>query len=524
MKKAGKIIIGVSSGLALMGAIFGAMYGLNTSVRNWVDNAIVKINNDIPEKYKDVTIESKLELTTAQSAAQGFQELEEVDPEFKLKFALKSLPTDFDGDATLVTKVVSGNPENVYFKVGTAKSFNSVTHANGSDFSFFRKAFENTNKSEKYIIKTYWAEYPDIFINTEVTFKSDFDNQSTNPMTMLNVAGLPRSFADQNGLQIYSDTPAYALLAPKVTNRKSSIPEDALIGNKIVYGDATKVTWENVTSGQSGPIAICKSGDLINLKHTLFTETNKVENYVVRSYLIQDETYFVDTNITFKSDFEANSEKDTDDYEVSFEVDEDNEDYPVVFANNSNKAEVELECVSDDIDQPVYLRVVGADDAPVAKITVGTKVYRSGIAEVEDGDPVTITWEAVPAAKTLTYKMQYVSLQDQNVITTETITVKGKDVTRSAPRLAMPKRAVVTSNGTKRTTTLTATLEPSNATCKTIEWSVSGSGITLSANSTESGNPVTITANAPFDGEIFVIAKASLDYSITSSCSIVYEA
>ena len=524
MKKGLKILIGVTSGVALMGTIFGALYGLNSNVRNWVDNAVVKVSNDIPEEYKDVEIESKLALTSEQLAAQGLQVDEEVDPEFKLKFALKNLPTDFDKDSTLVTKVIQGNPADIYFKSGTAKSFNSITHENGADFSFHHNAFEETGKSAKYLIKTYWASYPDIFINTEITFKSDFDNQASNPMTMLNTANLPRSFADQNGLQIYEDTPAYALLAPKVTNRKSSVSADALIGNKVVYGDATKVTFENVVSGQAGPIAISKSGDFVVVKHSLFTETDKVENYVVRSYLIQDESCYIDTAITFKSDFEEDSEKADDEYEVSFIGEDEDDDYSEIVANSSNKAEFELTCVSDDVDQPVLVRFRGTDDAPVAKITVGNKVYRNGVGEVEDGDTMVVTFENVAKSKTYEYVMEYISLEDQNVILSEEITVFGNSVTRSAPRMVLRTGGLLGSEGTAKTATITATLTPANATLNKIDWFVSDAAITLSKTSSVSGEEITMTAAAPFNGEIHVTAKASVNYNLADTCVVVYAA
>lgn len=174
MKKGAKVTVGVLSGVLLMGAVFGCLYSANSSVRGWVDNNINKITKDVPEEFKNVTVENVLELTTEQAKTQGIQKEKDADPYFNFKFDLKHLPTDFDGDDTLVTKVVTGDEDSVYFTLGDAKSYSAITHKAGDELTFAHTAFSKTNANSKYLIKTYWASYPDICINIELTFKSDY--------------------------------------------------------------------------------------------------------------------------------------------------------------------------------------------------------------------------------------------------------------------------------------------------------------------------------------------------------------
>ena len=54
MKKRGlKITLGILIGCLAVGATWGALYGLNSSVRNWFDNAVNKVTKDVPEVSPD---------------------------------------------------------------------------------------------------------------------------------------------------------------------------------------------------------------------------------------------------------------------------------------------------------------------------------------------------------------------------------------------------------------------------------------------------------------------------------------
>ena len=523
-KKGLKILFGTLIGVLSVGAVCGILYGANSSVHNWVDNAINKVNKDVPEEYKDVAIESKLELTAAQLKTQGVQTVDKTDPEFSLKFALKNLPTDFNKDSTLVTKIVTGSSSDAYFKVGESKAYESLTHDNEAEFKFAHKAFEKTNQSAKYLIKTYWASYPDIYLNTEVTFKSDFTAVDAAKMQIVDGMALTSSFAELQGVQVYSDTPATALISPKLQNKKSSISDNALIGNKVVYGDPAKITFANAVGGSSSTIGMCHSNDILAVQHSKFAESGKIENYVIRSYLIEDESCYLDTRITFKSEYEAGSTKPAasvldlsreDDADLDlWEIEEESEKFETVLTFDSS-----VESVS-------YFRLSTDQGNPQAVLKIGAKTYRNGIAEVEDGDEISIEIDGIEANKEYHYYIDYVCAQDPTAVTRIPVLVKGyvSEVEQSAqsPRMAMPKRATIVRDGDAASTTLTATILPADATCKKIEWTVSNNALTISANNSQSGEAITISASQPFQGEIYVIAKAAIDYSINNTCVVTY--
>ncbi len=535
-KKTLKILLGTLIGVLSVGAICGILYGANTSVHNWVDNAINKIDKNVPEEYKDVAIESKLELTAAQLSAQGLQTVEDVDPQFSLKFALKNLPTDFNGDSKLVTKIVTGNTANAYFKAGDNIAYDSITHNNGSEFKFNHKAFENTNASSKYLIKTYWAAYPDVFLNTEVTFKSDFTGTETARMQIVDAMALTTSFAEQQGVQVYSDAPATALISPKINNKRSNISANALIANKVVYGDASKVTFANALGGSSTTIGMCHSNDILAVQHTKFTETGKTENYVIRSYLVEDESCYMDTTIVFKSNFTANSHK-----PAAGTLDLEREDDASLSTWEITAAGEEFETdltFSSTVDAVSYLRVSTDQGNPIPKLKIGARVFRNGIAEVEDDDVITVELDEIKANKTYNYYIDYVCIQDPAAITRIPVTVKGyvapaqnnnqqnnnnqpQNSPQNAPRMMMPRMLAI-NPADSTSCQLTATLLPADATDKKITWTVSNSKVSLNKTTTESGEAVTISVSTPFDGIINVIAKADVDYSIAATCQVTY--
>ena len=140
------------------------------------------------------------------------------------------------------------------------------------------------------------------------------------------------------------------------------------------------------------------------------------------------------------------------------------------------------------------------------------------------------TWDEIKASKTYNYYIDYVCIQDPTAITRIPVTVKGyvapaqNNQQNNAPRMMMPKRAIITQNGTQRTTTLTATLLPENASDQHIDWFVTNADLTLSKTSSLSGEAITLSVAEPFLEEIHVTAKARINHDISSTCVIVYEA
>lgn len=266
MQKGSKIAVGVLSGTLLVGALFGCLYGFNSSVRGWVDNNINTITKDVPEEFKKVTIENDLELTSEQIKAQGVQSEKDVDPAFNLKFDLKHLPTDFDGDDTLVTKVVTGNEETVYFTLGDGKAYSSLTHKAGDEFDFSHLAFEKSGKKETYLLKTYWASYPDICVNTELTFKSDYkiveeekDNSTQDTQNSANArlrlpAYMVLKAANPNQVTIDGSCELTGILLPEDATNKTLVwsvsnPKLSLSATKTQSGDAVTITASEAYEG-----------------------------------------------------------------------------------------------------------------------------------------------------------------------------------------------------------------------------------------------------------------------------------
>ena len=535
MKKGLKITLGAVAGCMLFAAVCGCLYGFNSSVRNWVDNAVGKVIKNVPEEYKDVSVESKLELTSEQIKAQGLQSKEKTDPSFKLKFALKNLPTDFNGDSTLVTKIVTGNKDDVYFLSGGNKYYDSITHGSDQEFVFNRKFFAKPNQSDKFLLRTYWASYPDIFLNTQVEFKSDFKVTPEEKMAIVDDAHLTEGLLEVNGVQVYSDREAVAYIAPAIKNRTDKITKDSLIGTKVISGDASKIHFEGtVDNATNGPIALSKDRALLSIKHDKFTRTNQVENYVVRSYLIQDEDTYMDTNITFKSDFSGDSQ----DVDVSWNVSVPSVDvgYSIDtwMADEDGSLEVSLNNEIENGTQAVYLRIHPlTENAPEINMSVGTKKFKNGVAELDPEALVKFSAEGFEEEESYEYLVEVISADLPDNVFSERITILGyEDSTEednnslhqnAAPRLMLPRSAVIVANGNNRSTELTATLLPENATHKKIIWTTSNNKVTLSANNSESGNPITISASAPFDGYITVIAKADLDYNIYATCTVSYQ-
>ena len=534
MKKGLKITIGAIAGCMLFATVCGCLYGFNSSVRNWVDNAVGKVIKNVPEEYKNVLVESKLELTADQIKAQGLQAKEKTDPSFKLKFALKNLPTDFNGDSTLVTKIVTGNKDDVYFLSGGNKYYDSITHGSDQEFVFNRKFFTKPNQSDKFLIKTYWASYPDIFLNTQVEFKSDFKVTPAEKMAIVDEAHLTEGLLEVNGVQVYSDREPVAYIAPAIKNKTDKITKDSLIGTKVISGDASKIHFEGTVDYVSnGPIALSKDRALLSIKHDKFTRTNQVENYVVRSYLIQDEDTYMDSNITFKSDFTGDSQ----DVDVSWSVSVPSveADYSVDtwMADEDGSLEVSLNNEITNGTKAVYFRIHPlTENAPEINMTVGTKKFKNGVADLDPQALIKFTAEGFEEDY-YEYKVEVISADLPDNVFSETITIFAYDESlvdnesqvqpNLAPRMMLPRSAVIVSNGNNRSTELTATLLPANATDQKIIWSTSNSKVSLSATNSQSGDPITISASAPFDGYVTVIAKADVDYNIYATCTVSYQ-
>jgi len=530
-KKTLKILLGGLIGTLSVGAVCGLIYGTNSSVHNWVDNAINKVTKDVPEEYKDVVVESKLELTAAQLKNQGLQAVENTDPEFSLKFALKNLPSDFNKDSTLVTKIMTGDSANAYFKVGDNKYYDSITHANNSEFKFDHKAFSKTDQNSKYLIKTYWASYPDIYLNTEVTFKSDFTATDAAKMQIVDGMAITTSFAEQQGVQVYSDTAPTALISPVLKNKKSTVSANALIGNKVVYGDAAKITFANALGGSSSTIGMCHSNDILAIQHTKFAQTGKVENYVIRSYLLEDESCYLDTRITFKSDYAANSTKPVAGT-LALAREQNGSMSTWEIATNVETFSTTLTFTSS-VNKVSYFRLSTDQGNNDAVLTIGAKTYRNGIAEVENNNSIGVSIAGIKAGKTYNYYIDYVCIQDPTVVTRIPVVVKGYVATPAQTnsqntqspaqaRMAMPRMLALGGTGQSMSTSLTATLLPENATDKNIKWTVSSNKVTLSAATSVSGNPITITAASPFEGYVTVIAKSEVDFNIAATCQVTY--
>ena len=536
MKKGLKIGLGITAGCMLFATICGCLYGFNSSVRNWVDTAVGKVVKNVPEEYKNVVIESKLELTSEQIKSQGLQNKEKTDPSVKLNFGLKNLPTDFDGDSTLVTKIVTAFKDDVYFMSGGNKYYDSLTHGSAQEFVFNRKYFDKSGQSDKYLLKTYWAAYPDIFINTQVEFKSDFQVKPEQKMAIVDEAYLTEGLLEVNGVQIYSDREAVAYIAPTIKNKTTAITADSLIGTKVIQGDASKISFEHTVDYQSnGPIALSKDRGLLAIKHDKFARSGVVENYVVRSYLIQDENVYMDTNITFKSQFTGDSQSVDIGWAVSIPVDA---DYALDcwIADEDGKVEATINNEIERSDDPVYLRIhpltVGA---PEVTMTVGSKKFRNGVADLDPQATVKFAAEGFEEGEQYEYRIEVLSATLPDNLFHEDITILGYDESyfqddndeslnqNLGLRMMLPKRAVIVADGNKRSTELTATLLPANATDQGVVWTVSNNKVSLSASSSTSGSPITISANAPFEGYVTVIAKANVNYNIYATCTVSYE-
>ena len=426
MKKRGlKITLGILIGCLAVGATWGALYGLNSSVRNWFDNAVNKVTKNVPEEYKNVTVDSTLELTANEIKAQGLQNKDKVDPVFNLKFALKNLPKDFKGDDTLVTKVITGNQDEVYFTSGSNRSYTSLTHGNGDAFTFSHKAFAQSGKTEKYLIRTYWAAYPDIFLNSELVFKSDYKATVGDPMQIVDAANLTDSLKSLQGMQIYNDDPATALLAPALKNKSDKISVNPLLGHKVIYGDAEKISFANTIDDESnGPIAFTHSNEFLVVQHEAFEETDEVENYVIRSYLVEDESIYLDSRISFKSDFGENDVRDTSSYEIEFTMESEDQDLDLWNAAQDKTCEVELSFDSD-IDQVTFVRIAQPDGMNVPVIKIGAKTYKNGVVEVEDDDNITVKLDDIKNGKDYTYYIDYICLQETFNVHREAVTVHG---------------------------------------------------------------------------------------------------
>ena len=426
MKKRGlKITLGILIGCLAVGATWGCLYGFNSSVRNWVDNAVNKVTKNVPDEYKNVTVESTLELTANEIKLQGLQNSEKVEPVFNLKFALKNMPKDFKGDDTLVTKVITGNQDSVYFTMNGNKSYNSITHDNGSSFAFFHKAFGKSGQSERYLIKTYWAAYPDIFVNSELIFKSDYKAQVGDPMQIVDTANLTESLKAINGVQIYADEYPYALIAPTLKNKSDKISSNPLIGHKVIYGNAELVGFGNTLDDDiENPIGFTRSGEMLVIGHEIFEETDRLENYVIRSYLVEDESVYLDSRITFKSDFGENDLKDDSSYTVEFTVTDEGNTLSRWNADQDKSCEVNMSFDSS-VNKVTYLRIVAPEGMHTPVIKIGAKTYRNGVVEVQDDDDIQILLDDVKNNKDYTYYMDYICLEDPQIVERQAVTVHG---------------------------------------------------------------------------------------------------
>ena len=424
-KKTLKILLGVIIGLCLVGACWGCLYGLNASVRGWFDNAFNTAIKNVPEEYKNVVVNSTLELTANEIKAQGLQNKEKVDPVFNLKFSLKNLPKDFKGDDTLVTKVITGNQEDVYFASGSNKFYTSMTHGNGDAFQFAHKAFTQSGKSEKYLIRTYWASYPSIMLNTELVFKSDYKATIGDPMAIIDSANLTDSFKAVQGLQQYVDDPATALIAPALKNKSDKISANPLIGHKVIYGDAEKISFANTIDDDSdGPIVFTHSYEFLVVQHEAFEETEQLENYVIRSYLVEDESVYLDSRISFKSDFGESDIRDNSSYTIEFAMETEDNDLDLWNAAQDKTCEVELSFDSS-VDEVTYVRITQPEGMNTPVIKIGAKTYRNGVVEVQDDDEITIKLDDIKNGKDYTYFIDYICLQKTYNVYREAVTVHG---------------------------------------------------------------------------------------------------
>ena len=434
MRKRGlKITLGILIGCLAVGATWGLLYGLNSGVRSWFDNAINTVTKNVPEEFKNVTVDSTSELTANEIKAQGLQNKEKTDPVFNLKFSLKNLPKDFKGDDTLVTKVVTGNQDEVYFVSGSTKSYNSLTHDNGAAFQFVHKAFAQSGKSEKYLIKTYWAAYPSIMFQSELVFKSDYKATIGDPMAIVDAANLTDSFKAVNGIQQYVDDPATALISPALKNKSDKISANPLLGHKVIYGNAEKITFGNtIDDNSNSPIAFTHSNEFLVVQHEAFEESDEVENYVIRSYLVEDESVYLDSRISFKSDFESSDIRDNTSYELEFTMETEDQELDVWTADEDKTCEVELSFAST-VDQVSYVRIVQPEDMNTPVVKIGAKTYRNGIAEIENGDDITVKLDDIKPGKNYTYYIDYICLQETYNVYREAVSVKGYVAAQANP-------------------------------------------------------------------------------------------
>ena len=165
-------------------------------------------------------------------------------------------------------------------------------------------------------------------------------------------------------------------------------------------------------------------------------------------------------------------------------------------------------------------------------MTVGTKKFKNGVADLDPQALIKFTAEGFEEDY-YEYKVEVISADLPDNVFSETITIYAYDESlvdnesqvqpNLAPRMMLPRSAVIVSNGNNRSTELTATLLPENATDQKIIWSTSNSKVSLSATNSQSGDPITISASAPFDGYVTVIAKANVDYNIYATCTVSYQ-
>ena len=173
------------------------------------------------------------------------------------------------------------------------------------------------------------------------------------------------------GMQIYNDDPATALIAPALKNKSDKISANPLLGHKVIYGDAEKISFANTIDDDSdGPIVFTHSNEFLVVNHEAFEETDQIENYVIRSYLVEDESVYLDSRISFKSDFDENDVRDTTSYSVEFSMESEGHDLDLWNADEDKTCEVELSFDSD-VDQLTFVRIVQPDGMNVPTIKIG---------------------------------------------------------------------------------------------------------------------------------------------------------
>lgn len=110
--------------------------------------------------------------------------------------------------------------------------------------------------------------------------------------------------------------------------------------------------------------------------------------------------------------------------------------------------------------------------------------------------------------------------------------LKGSAATSSASEtskvsgaVGLSAQKILMAAATDHTATLTATITPSNVTVKTISWTTSDSTkVALSSSSSVSGEAITLTAPAQFDGTVTITATCTNNTSVTASCAVTWAA